>query len=378
MPDRRDAPSIGRIVGEWGRIGCLGFGGPPTHIAMLRELTVERERWLAADEFADALGACNILPGPASTQLAIYCAWRLRGPAGAIAGGLSFILPGLVAIVLLSVLFLAASPPTWVRGAGAGAGAAVPAVALLAATRLAPPSWRQREARRLFWALAFAAGAVGTVTAGAGIVIVLLAAGFAGVAAQRAARGPAAAAVVPFAVNGAVGGSLAWTALKVGALSFGGGFVIVPLMRADAVDVHHWMTSAQFLNAVALGQLTPGPVVQTVAAVGYAAAGLGGALAAAAIAFAPSFAFVLAGARRFDRLRSNSDVGAFMSGATPAAIGAIVGAAALLAGDLRHGWQIGVLLAAAASLAVRGRVVITLLASGLAGALLAVAGVSVT
>ena len=100
--------------------------------------------------------------------------------------------------------------------------------------------------------------------------------------------------------------SLSWVAFKVGALSYGGGFVIIPLMQADAVDHYHWMTSGQFLNAVALGQVTPGPVVQTVAVVGYAAAGVGGGLLAALIAFSPSFLFVLLGGDRFDRLRSNT------------------------------------------------------------------------
>ena len=96
---------------------------------------------------------------------------------------------------------------------------------------------------------------------------------------------------------------MAWVAFKVGALSFGGGFVIIPLMHADAVGPGHWMTNAQFLNAVALGQITPGPVVQTVSAVGYAAAGLPGGLLAALVAFSPSFAFVLGGGRYFSRLR---------------------------------------------------------------------------
>ena len=111
--------------------------------------------------------------------------------------------------------------------------------------------------------------------------------------------------------------SVAWVAFKVGALSYGGGFVIIPLMQADAVSRYHWMTGGQFLNAVALGQITPGPVVQTVAVVGYAAAGLAGGLLAAAVAFAPSFAFVLLGARRFDRLRANDQRPA-LSSAAPA------------------------------------------------------------
>ena len=118
---------------------------------------------------------------------------------------------------------------------------------------------------------------------------------------------------------------LAWVAFKVGALSYGGGFVIIPLMQPDAVNTYHWMTDAQFLNAVALGQITPGPVVQTVAVVGYAAAGVGGGLLAALVAFTPSFVFVLVGAPHFDRLRANGAVQAFLTGAGPAVIGAIAG-----------------------------------------------------
>src|SRR5262252_7133610 len=121
--------------------------------------------------------------------------------------------------------------------------------------------------------------------------------------------------------------SVAWVAFKVGALSYGGGFVIIPLMQADAVHHYHWMTDTQFLDAVALGQVTPGPVVQTVAVVGYAAAGVAGGLLAALVAFSPSFAFVLLGASRFDRLRSNESARAFLGGAGPAAIGAILGTA---------------------------------------------------
>jgi chromate transporter len=184
------------------------------------------------------------------------------------------------------------------------------------------------------------------------------------------------AAVRAAGTAAAAGGlaALAWTALKVGALSFGGGFVIIPLMRADAVG-HHWMTSSQFLNAVALGQITPGPVVQTVAAVGYAAGGLGGGLLAALIAFSPSFVFILGGARYFSSLRGNSHVQAFLDGAGPAAIGAILGSAIPLTAALAQPWQYAVLAAAAVLLlALRRGVVPTLFAAGAAGLVISLAG----
>jgi len=181
-------------------------------------------------------------------------------------------------------------------------------------------------------------------------------------------------------VTTATGGllALAWVALKVGALSYGGGFVIIPLMQADAVERYGWMTDAEFLNAVALGQVTPGPVVHTVAVVGYAAAGVPGAFLAALVAFAPSFAFVLVGARRFDRFVANPDVRRFFDGAGPAAIGAILGSAIPLALALQERWQLAVLAAAGASLfLLRRGVVLTLLAAGAAGAVAALLGAPV-
>jgi chromate transporter len=371
-------PSLLTILREWGRIGCIGFGGPPAHIALFRDLTVVLRRWLHAEQFEDAIAATNLLPGPGSTQLAIFCAWRLRGLPGALVGGAAFILPGLVAMLALSVLFLASAPPTWVLGAGAGAGAAVAAVALRAGIGLIPSSWgRARDTHPLRWLLYGAAGLLAVALIGPWLVLVLISCGVVELLLRRSGAGGALSSwgFVPLAAAGAGVGALAWTAFKVGALSYGGGFVIVPLMQADAVDHYHWMTSGQFLNAVALGQVTPGPVTHTVAAVGYAAAGFWGALLASVVAFAPSFSFVLIGAERFDRLRTDFKARAFLDGAGPAAIGAILGSAIPLALALEEPWQLAVLaLAAVALLAARRGVVTTLVAAALAGVAIALAG----
>ena len=191
----------------------------------------------------------------------------------------------------------------------------------------------------------------------------------------RSAR-PATAAVL--ATAGAHTGRLAWTALKVGGLAFGGGFVIVPLMQSDATGASGWMTHGQFLGAVALGQVTPGPVTHTIAAVGYAASGVPGALLATAIAFTPSFAFVLLGAGRLERLLPDTRALAFLAGAAPAAAGAIIGAAVPLADALSQAWQFGVLAAGALALFVLRRgIVSTLLLAGLAGTVAALAGARV-
>ena len=408
MADGEPAPGgpaervpLATIAREWARIGIIGFGGPPAHIVLLRKLCVDNKEWLSAREFEDGIAATNLLPGPASTQLAIFCAWRLRSTVGAILGGACFIVPGLVIILALSVLFLAGHPPLWVQGAAAGAGAAVPAVAVHAAVSLLPASWRRAAGRRAAqarWLAYLAAGAVAGATAGPFVVAVLLGCGLIEVAAslRTAPRQPAGGVpgLLPLlagptlagpAVAAGGLGALAWVAVKVGALSYGGGFVIIPLMQHDAVVTYHWMTGAQFLNAVALGQITPGPVVQTVAVVGYAAAGIGGGLLAALIAFLPSFVFVLAGGPHFGRLRSSERAQSFLAGAGPAAIGAIAGAAIPLGRELGHLWQAGLLLLAlcwlllpSRLLALRRSVVTALLGSAVIGVIAALAGAPVS
>ena len=484
MAEEPERVSLAVIAREWGRIGCIGFGGPPAHIALLRKLCVQDRGWLAGSEFEDGVSVCNLLPGPASTQLAIYCAWRLRGTAGALVAGFCFIFPGLVVILALATLFLAERPPGWVSGAALGADAAVPAVALAAAITLIPASWQRagrrgagepgagepgagepgaaqpgagepgagepgagepgaaqpgagepgvgepgvgelgvdrpvpeqlgvgelgvgrprvgareadahppgRGARRRIrpvharWCGYLLAGGASGALLGPWLVLVLAACGLIEVAvtSRPPAHRPPPAGVVLLASAGgtlAAGGlaAVAWVAFKVGALSYGGGFVIIPLMQRDAVHTYHWMSAGQFLTAVALGQVTPGPVVQTVAVVGYAAAGIGGGLLASAVAFAPSFVFVLGGGRYFDRLRGNARVQAFLTGAGPAAIGAIAGAAVPLGLSLTQPWQAAVLaLAAIWLIALRRGVVTAIVASAVLGVIVYLAGGPVT
>jgi chromate transporter len=374
--------AIATVAREWTRMGITGFGGPPAHIALLRELVVQRMRWMDAREFEHANAASGLLPGPASTQLAIFCAYRVAGPAGAIIGGLGFVVPSVVLILALSLLFLAHAPPVWVRGAGAGAGAAVAAVAIHAARGLIGPSvGRVRDDRRRVgrWLAYLAVGTAAAALIGPYLVVALLACGLTELLVQRRPRhrpGDHASigALMPASISTGGISALAWTAFKVGALSFGGGFVIVPLMQTDAVHTYHWMSNPQFLNAVALGQITPGPVVATIAAVGYAAHGLAGGVLAALVAFTPSFSFILLGGRRLQRLRENPTAGAFLDGAGPAAIGAILGAAITLATSLTEAWQFVILAGAAiALLALRRGVVQTLLGAALLGMIAALA-----
>jgi chromate transporter len=333
--------TLGTVAREWGRIGILGFGGPPAHVALLRDLTVDRRRWIDSREFEDAFAACSLLPGPASTQMAIYTAQRVAGPWGAIVGGLGFILPGLVLVLAIAVIALGDQPPDAVDGFGAGAAAAVVAVVVQAGLKLIDPR------RGLVYVIA---GALAAAFAGPYVVAILVLAGL-----VELGRHTLQVTVWP---------ALVWLAVKVGMLSYGGGYVIVPLMHADALD---WMSERAFANAVAYGQITPGPVTHTIALVGYAATGLAGALVATVIAFAPSFVFVMLGARHFERLRASGNARAFLDGAGPAAAGAILGAAVPLAQPIDDAWQWIVLAAAAVALALRVPPIYTLIGGALIG-----------
>jgi chromate transporter len=348
---------------------------------------VEQKGWIAAAEFDDAIATANLLPGPASTQLAIYCAWRLRSAAGAMVGGICFIVPGLILILLLSVVFLADHPPIWLLGAADGADAVVPAVAIFAAWGLLPASWKRMGTSgraRLRWIIYAGFGGTAAALVGPYLVLVLIGCGLCEVALRvaprpRPTRPTATMPLLAAHVVAAGGlGALCWVAFKVGALSYGGGFVIIPLMQHDVVRTYHWMTPPQFLDAVALGQVTPGPVVQTVAVVGYAAAGVGGGLLAALVAFTPSFAFILLGGPRFGQIRANAAAQAFLTGAGPAVIGAIAGSAIPLGLALQHLWQIPVTAVALVwLLRSQNAVVPALLAAGALGVVLALCGVPV-
>ncbi len=347
MSSSTEQVSLSVIAKEWLQLGITGFGGPPAHIALLRKLCVEKNKWIESTEFEDAVATTNLLPGPASTQLAMFCAWKLRGIRGTLLGGLCFIAPGLVLIIALAALFLAKHPMNWVLGAAGGAGAGVAVVALNAAYQLVPGSWQRfTSTQRARWFVYAILGVLCTNFLPAFVVLVLLACGLFEV--MLRASDQRLGLIGPLALGHGAAltglGAVCWVALKVGALSYGGGFGIIPLMQHDVVSTYHWMTNAQFLNAVALGQITPGPVVQTVAVVGYSARGLTGALLAAFIAFTPSFIFVLIGAPRFEKIRKNKNVASFFAGAGTAVLGAIAGASVPLTRALHHGWQIPLLL----------------------------------
>ena len=356
----------------------IGFGGPPAHIALFRDLCVDRRGWLGEEQFEDAIAATNLLPGPGSTQLAIFCAWRLQGIQGALIGGAAFIIPGLLLILPLAALFLDGTPPLWVRGAGAGAGAAVAAVAVRAGLGLAPSSWeRARQSHPLRWLTYALLGLLAAALLGPWLVLVLLGCGAFELIRRTSPGVMSTSAPWLIAAIPAAGGlgALAWVAFKVGALAYGGGFVIIPLMQSDAVSQ---LPLDELGRVPKCGRARPVPrgrsSIQSPSSATPRMA-YGGALLASLIAFAPSFSFILLGAVASIGYAPISEARAFLDGAGPAAIGAILGSAIPLALALSEAWQVLILIAASAALLIMGRsVVITLLGAGAVGVLFAVLG----
>ena len=329
--------SLAGLIGQFGRLGATAFGGPAAHVAMMEDEFVQRRRWLDRDTFARALAATNLVPGPNSTEMAIHLGYRRRGVPGAIASGSAFILPAALAVAVLAWAYFQWGTTPRADDLFAGIRPAVVVLVALAAWRLRGPAARNP----LSMVLAASAFAI-ALLAPRWEVIALLGAGVVALLAsehgprQRLQRAvvalpapllplalPALAVTLPEVVP------IALIHLKAGALLFGGGYVIIPLLQPDAV-ARGWLTESQFLDAIAIGQATPGPIVTTATFVGYAAGGWWGALIATVAIFAPAFVFAISLGRLLDRLTASETLRAFLDGVAAAVFGAIAGAAVVL------------------------------------------------
>ncbi len=319
------------------RLGFTAFGGPAAHIAMMEEEFVRRRRWLSHQQFLDLLGATNLIPGPNSTEMAIHIGYQRAGWRGLLAGGLCFIVPAtlIVSAIAWAYVRYGALPP--VQGLMYGIKPVIIAVILQALWRLAPGAIKSRFLAAM--AIAAAAAALLNVNIlvvlfGAGIVTAMVEsiarrrsaeasgpiAGWSwpGYSAIRAA-GLAGAAAAPFSLFG-----LFLFFLKVGAVLYGSGYVLLAFIQSDLVDRLHWLTQSQLLDAVAVGQVTPGPVFTTATFIGYLLGGPKGAALATFAIFVPSFIFVAASRPLIPRIRRLPITGAFLDGVN-------VGALALMA-----------------------------------------------
>jgi chromate transporter len=322
------------------KLGTIAFGGPAVHVAMLREETVRRRRWLPDGEFLDLFGAVSVLPGPSSTQLAIVLARRRAGWPGLVVGGVCFVLPAMAIVLALAWAYVRyGSTPT---GGGVlyGVGPVVIAVVAVAVWELAGSALaRHRERGRLAVAGMAAVGvaALAGYLAAVNVLVILAAAGLAAALAsnRRRLRPGALLTVLPVGLLAAAvqarrqpGPSLVAVAaefLKLGVVVFGSGYALLAFLRRDLVTGLGWLSAREVLDAVVAGQVTPGPLFTTATFLGYLLGGLPAAIVATAAIFLPSFLMVAALEPLIGRVRRSRWAGAALDGVTVAALGLMAG-----------------------------------------------------
>lgn len=327
-------PSSVELATFFLRLGATGFGGPIALVGYMETELVDRRRWVTLQEFKDGLAFSQLAPGPLAAQLAIYLGWLCGGALGATTSGIAFVGPSFVMVVAIGVLYREFGGIAWLQGAFYGIGAAVIGIIARSAIKLTRTTLGRD---RLLWAL-FIITAIVTAWRESEVVWLFVACGVA-VMAIEARPSRTAFAVAPLnLISAAIPGAIALSpALAIfvffasaGLFVFGSGLAIVPFLYDGVVQQRHWLTERQFLDAVAVALITPGPVVITVAFIGYLVNGLLGAFAAAAGVFAPVFFITVIFAPHFDRLKADRRVRAFVNGVTAAATGAIAGAAFVL------------------------------------------------
>ncbi|MEO0803163.1 MAG: chromate efflux transporter [Cyanobacteria bacterium J06642_2] len=356
-------PSLARrlqeLVALYTRLGTVGFGGPQAHIAMQNDEAVARRQWMSQEQFVEGMAMCEMLPGPASTQMGIYVGYVRAGQLGALAAGLSFIAPAFVIVVVLSWAYFRFQQTPQLEGVFLGVAPVTIAIVLAFCWKLARKTLFLAERSRHHNSICVAiAVAVFALTLGGYLPILpqLIAAGLVGML-LLGPNSPWPARMsswfVPFVISpvdmaasaevltasslwgweriGTYGWPLMAFFLKTGTAIFGGGLVIIPFIETEVVEQLGWLTPTEFLNGVAIGQLSPGPVVLTSAFIGYKVAGLVGALSAAFAMFLPSFAFIMLASPWLLKIRHYARVKAFFQGVTPGVLGAISAALVLLA-----------------------------------------------
>jgi chromate transporter len=319
--------AVAEVVGVFLRLGVTAFGGPAAHIAMMRDEFVRRRRWVTDERFLDLLGMTNLIPGPNSTEMAIHLGYVRAGWPGLLLGGACFIVPAMLIVLALAWLYVrygALPAASWVLYGVIPVIIAVIVQAIWALGRAALKGPLVTAVGGAVLALALAGGNELALLFGGGAVVVLVRLGrrLAAAAALVTVLGaPATALGQGTAVAGAGLATLALTFLKIGAVLYGSGYVLIAFLRNDFVHRLGWLTDRQLLDAVAIGQVTPGPVFTTATFVGYLVAGTAGALLATVAIFQPSFVFVALSHPLLPRVRGSAGAGAFLDGVNVAALG---------------------------------------------------------
>lgn len=334
-PSTTARASLSDLVRYFLWLGTTGFGGPIALVGFMQRDLVEERRWFSVEEYREGLALAQLAPGPLAAQLAIYLGWARAGALGGALVGLAFVLPSFLMVLALAGAYLRFGGLAWMQGAFYGVGAAVIAIIARSAYKLTRLTLGHDP---LLWGL-FAVAALVTAWTESEIVWIFLGAG-AIAAVVRSRQAPAAlgvALVPPGLLTGLSGPAtgetlwrIAWYFTEAGAFVFGSGLAIVPFLHGGVVGQFGWLNERQFLDAVAVAMITPGPVVITVGFIGYLVAGFGGAVVAALATFLPCYLFTVVPAPHFKRWSRNGVIRAFVDGVTAAATGAIAGSAFVL------------------------------------------------
>jgi chromate transporter len=343
MADRseRSPQPFRAYLGYFLWLGCFGFGGPIATVGYMQRDLVERRGWLDRQEFLDGVALGQTMPGPLAAQVAMWVGYLQRGAIGAFAVCLPFILPSFAAVLAIAFFYDRHAGLAWVQALFYGIAPAVIAIIAVAAVKLGRLTNRSDVKLWIISAITLTVTAVtGTEIAymfvAAGLLVMLLEAPprFGKVGDHPAIVGsPLVHAAAGATATAGTQVALMLFFLKAGALIFGSGLAIVPFLRAGVVEQHHWLTEKQFLDAVAIGLITPGPVVISATFIGYLVGGFAGAAIATAAIFLPIYLAVVIPGRWFVRHRENPHLKAFVRGATAAAAGAIAGATIVIAKD---------------------------------------------
>jgi len=313
-----ERPSLRDIALSFLKLGTIAFGGPAAHIAFMEDEFVKRRRWLTKEVFLDRLAAANLLPGPSSTEVAIFIGYELRGWRGLLVAGCSFIVPAAIIVCALAAAYVRYGSIAWVQTVFYVVKPIVVAIVLQAIWRLA------RTALKTRWLVLVSIVAALLFAYGINEVVALAIAAIVA-AVPLMSRRPALLVISPTLVR------LFLVFAKTGATLFGSGYVLLAFLRADFVEQLHWLTEKQLLDAVAIGQVTPGPVFTTATFIGYLVAGLPGAIVATIGIFAPAFIFVAASGWIVPRIRRSAIASSMLDGV-------VAGSLALMA---VAAWQLG-------------------------------------
>ncbi len=380
--------TVGEVVKLCGKLGIIGFGGPASHIAMLEDEAVTRRKWLSREHFLDLVGATNLIPGPNSTEMMIHIGYQRAGWPGLLAAGISFVLPAVLLSTLIAWIYVEFGALPAVQPFLMGVKPAVLAVILGALWRLGQTASKPKSDTQTRIALGIIGIAVTVaVYLGAPVIWSLIAGGLLGMLALRAMSGWSGAAALlalptlsdnrsalPWA-DLSPASALKWAALlavaaapaltlgalglfflKVGTVLYGSGYVLVAFLEGDLVHEYGWLTQQQLLDAIAIGQFTPGPVLSTAAFIGYVLYGVPGAFVSAAAIFAPSFIFVAILNPIVPRLRRSPWMAAFLDAVNVSAVGLMAAVLVRLTGDIVTTWPAVVIALLAAAAVLRWRV----------------------